>query len=320
MRTVEASEIDAWTRCMGVGFLYTVPEGYGEYFLGDVDLRRTWGAFDGERVVGTLRSFATAVHGPGPDRGGGRRAHQRHGGTHPPPPGPVDRDDHVGAPCRCAEREEPVGILIASEYPIYGRFGYGAAIEAAVVFGGPGRHPLSSGRDRGSVELVDLVTLRSEAPALYERFRARQPGSIGRDARWWDRVLHQVDVPGAKTPEGYQALYRSAAGVPEGYVRYRATQTLGPHASHRRGHRGRARGDDSRRRTSDCGATAARSTCCRRSEPATAASTSRWGGCSKTPGPCDRRVGTTSCGCGCSMSPAPWRRGATPSTGTSSSR
>ena len=66
VRTIEASEIDSWVRCMGVGFLYTVPDGYGQYFLGDVDLGRTWGAFDGDRVVGTLRSFPTPFTTPGP--------------------------------------------------------------------------------------------------------------------------------------------------------------------------------------------------------------------------------------------------------------
>jgi predicted acetyltransferase len=49
-------------------------------------------------------------------------------------------------------------------------------------------------------------------------------GSIERGTRWWDRTLHQVEVPGAKPLEGYQALYRSPAGRPEGYVRYRASQ------------------------------------------------------------------------------------------------
>src|SRR5579863_2532443 len=66
VRTIEASEIDSWAQCLGVGFLYTVAEGYPDYLLGDVDLERTWGAFDGDRVVGTLRSFATAFTVPGP--------------------------------------------------------------------------------------------------------------------------------------------------------------------------------------------------------------------------------------------------------------
>ena len=38
VRTIEASEIDSWAQCMGVGFLYTVAEGFPEYLLGDVDL------------------------------------------------------------------------------------------------------------------------------------------------------------------------------------------------------------------------------------------------------------------------------------------
>ncbi len=223
VRTIAASEIDAWTRCMGVGFLFTVPDGYGEYFLGDVDLQRTRGAFDGGRVVGTLRSFATTFTAPGPAEVEVAAltnvtvapTHRRRGLL----------TEMITADLRdSADRGEPVEILIASEYPIYGRFGYGPAIEGASY-----SVDLAATRFReqgsGTVELVDLAGLRTEAPGLYERFRARQPGSIGRNAHWWDRVLHQVDVPGATKPEGYQALYRSPAGSPEGYVRYRAKQS-----------------------------------------------------------------------------------------------
>jgi predicted acetyltransferase len=222
VRTIEAPEIHSWAQCMGVGFLFTVAEGYPEYLLGDVDLERTWGAFDGDRVVGTLRSFATAFTVPGP-------AEVRVAALTNVTVAPTHRrrgllTEMITADLRAtADREEPVGILIASEYPIYGRFGYGAAIEGSGY-----SVELASARFRrpgsGSVELVDLPTLRSEAPGLYERFRQARPGSIERSARWWDRVLHQVEVPGAKAPEGYQALYRSPAGAPEGYVRYRASQ------------------------------------------------------------------------------------------------
>src|SRR5580704_9079930 len=162
VRTIEASEIDPWSRCMGVGFLYTVPDGYSEYFLGDADLDRTWGAFDGDRVVGTLRSFPTTFTVPGPS-GVDVAAltnvtvaptHRRRGLL----------SEMITSDLRAsADRGEPVGILIASEYPIYGRFGYGAAIEASGY-----AVDLASTRFRrpgsGSVELVDLVTLRREAP------------------------------------------------------------------------------------------------------------------------------------------------------------
>jgi predicted acetyltransferase len=223
VRTIEATEIQSWVQCMAVGFLFNAAEGYGDYFLDDVDLSRTWGAFDGERVVGTLRSFATAFTVPGPTEVGVAAltnvtvapTHRRRGLL----------TEMITSDLRAsAARGEPVGILIASEYPIYGRFGYGPAIEAAGY-----SVDLAPTRFRrlgtGSVELVDLAALRHEAPGIYEQFRARQPGSIGRDARWWDRALHQVAVPGARAPEGFQVLYRSAAGVPEGYARYRAKQT-----------------------------------------------------------------------------------------------
>lgn len=223
VRTIEASEIHDWTRCMGVGFFFPIADGYAEYYLGEVDLSRTWGAFDDGRVVGTLRSFATPFTAPGPAEVTVAAltnvtvapTHRRRGLL----------TEMITAELRdSVARGEAVGILIASEYPIYGRFGYGPAIEgssyevdlASTRF----RHP----RD-GTTELVDLGTLRREAPALYDRFRAGQPGSIGRGARWWDRTLHQVEVPGDKPAQGYQVLYRSSAGTAEGYVRYRATQS-----------------------------------------------------------------------------------------------
>jgi predicted acetyltransferase len=77
------------------------------------------------------------------------------------------------------------------------------------------------------VELVDLATLRALAPPVFERFRADQPGSIGRDAEWWDRVLRQVEAPGVKPREGFQAVYRSPRGEVEGFVLYAGKFELG---------------------------------------------------------------------------------------------
>jgi predicted acetyltransferase len=121
-----------------------------------------------------------------------------------------------------AELGEPVGILIASEYPIYGQFGYGAAIDAATYsVDTRTAHFLRPGT--GSVELVDLATLRILAPPVYERVRAAQPGAIGRSGRWWDATLEQVEVPGRAPVKGYQAVHRAPDGEVEGYVRYTAS-------------------------------------------------------------------------------------------------
>ncbi|MGA2037450.1 MAG: GNAT family N-acetyltransferase, partial [Acidimicrobiales bacterium] len=220
VRTIDASEIGDWVACMGVGFLNPRVEGFAEYFLGEVDLDRTWGAFDSGQVVGTLRSFGTRLTVPGPAEQDASAitnvtvvpTHRRQGFL----------SDMITADLDSSvERGESLGILVASEYPIYGRFGYGAALESATytVDAEMARFRQS---EMGKIELVDLVTMRKEAPALYDRFRARQPGSIERGDRLWDRMLHQVEVPGAEPPKGYCALYRSEPGEVEGYLLYQA--------------------------------------------------------------------------------------------------
>ena len=222
VRTVKASEIDGWMACMATGFLSHTAEGEGAFRLVEMDLDRTWGAFDRKKSVGTLRSFATPLTLPGATVVTSAAltnvtvapTHRRRGLL----------SRMIAADLRAsADRGEPVGILIASEYPIYGRFGYGAAVEAASY-----RIDVPAVRFRrdrvGEVELVELATLRRQAPAVYERFRAGQPGAIGRTDRWWDRTLEQVEEPGAARTKGYQVVYRSAEGAVDGYLRYTAKQ------------------------------------------------------------------------------------------------
>ena len=90
---------------------------------------RTWVAFDGERACGTFRSWATELTVPGGAAARVRRV-RRDGPAHPPTAGDPARH---GRPEHAAlrARGEAVGLLYASEYPIYGRFGYGPATRAA---------------------------------------------------------------------------------------------------------------------------------------------------------------------------------------------
>src|SRR5580658_1973121 len=66
VRNLEAAEIDEWLRQKGAGFHFQIHDGLGEYTLGTIELDRTWGAFDNDAVVGTLRSFRTDLTVPGP--------------------------------------------------------------------------------------------------------------------------------------------------------------------------------------------------------------------------------------------------------------
>jgi len=222
VRTIEASELGDWVARMGAGFFNDLTDDFAEYFAGDVDLDRTWAAVDGRAVVGTLRSFATELTVPGPQFVTAAAltnvtvsaTHRRQG---------LLRQMITADLAAAAERGEHLGILIASEYPIYGRFGYGPAAEAA-------NYTIDSGNARfrqpsiGTVESVSATTMRAEAPAVYEAFRASQPGSIERSERWWDRHLRQVDVPGEKPSTSYWTLYRSPDGEVEGYLHYQGKQ------------------------------------------------------------------------------------------------
>ena len=119
------------------------------------------------------------------------------------------------------ERGECVSVLLASEYPIYGRFGFGPAVEGAEYqVRTEGLRFLRP--SLGEVEMVDLATLRKEGPPVFEQFRRSQVGSIERDDAWWDRVLEQVAVPGVEPGKGFRIVYRSPEGEVEGYARYGA--------------------------------------------------------------------------------------------------
>ncbi len=66
VRTITDDELEAWGASMTHGFMRAaVPEGDTEFRRGNVEFDRSWGAFDGTSVVGTLRSFATPLTLPG---------------------------------------------------------------------------------------------------------------------------------------------------------------------------------------------------------------------------------------------------------------
>jgi predicted acetyltransferase len=218
VRAITDDEHEPWMDAMAVGFLSRPVPGTSAWAKPFHDLARSWAAFDGSRVVGTLRSFAAEVTVPG----GAfvpaaaltsvtvTATHRRQG---------LLRRMIEPDLAASKERGEPVGILIAAEYPIYGRFGYGPAtgevelaVDASVV---EFRHERP-----GHMELVDHATLRKEGPPLYERFRAAQPGTIERSDRWWDVQMEIAPRPGDDPFKGFVGLYRNEGGEPEGYVRY----------------------------------------------------------------------------------------------------
>jgi len=220
VRTITAPEVGPWVDAMRAGFLNepvtnpTEAEWRGSFF----DLDHTWGAFDGDRVVGTLRSFDTRLTVPG-----GRdvpatalthvtvlASHRRRG--------LLSRMilDDLDA---CARRGDAVSVLVAAEYPIYGRFGYGPATENVRIEVDTVGLTVTGERS-GSVEAVDRAAYRAAAPAVYDAYRLAQPGAIQRDGWWWDVTLGIVAVEG-KTPPTFFALGCSDSGDVDGCAAFR---------------------------------------------------------------------------------------------------
>jgi len=123
------------------------------------------------------------------------------------------------------DRGEVAAMLIAAEWPIYGRYGYGMAIEAAgtVVDATAARFP--PGDDPGSVSLVSLVELRRLAPPVFDAHRRTVAGPIARSEMTWDVMLGLRVNPGEQPAKAAIALvHRDGDGAVDGYALYRARE------------------------------------------------------------------------------------------------
>ena len=185
--------------------------------------QRTWGAFDGDRVCGTFRSWATELT----VQGGARLpasaieavtvlpTHRRRG---------ILTGMVAAEHAAIRERGEAVGVLYASEYPIYGRYGYGPGCRVAtwtLDAGATGFH----GAPVSGIELVlPGPETRDTMTAVFEAWRARQAGEIRRRPFRWDDELGLIDSPSGERWKGFLALHRDAAGSIDGYARYRAEE------------------------------------------------------------------------------------------------
>ncbi|MFI7504281.1 GNAT family N-acetyltransferase [Streptomyces sp. NPDC049687] len=231
VRPITDAELSDWMRALHTGFLRppTVTEqslAARRATLGD---SRTYGAFDAGRCVATFRSFPqelTAV-----------------GGT----PVPADAISNVtvtpthrrrglltrlmsGDLTAAKDRGDVVATLIAAEYRIYGRHGFGPATTTtkwAIDVPRAGfdpRHPvpLAGGR----IDLIDGEDVRKLGPELHERLRRAQPGAVSRDEYWWEIDTGVIRLHGDENrTEPFYAVYRSADGEVEGLVSYEADAT-----------------------------------------------------------------------------------------------
>jgi predicted acetyltransferase len=186
-----------------------------------VDWSRTRGAFDDGRPVATCRSFATTMTVPGGAAVSTAAlsnvtvlpTHRRRG---------LLTEMLTADLADCVERGEPVGALVAAEWPIYGRYGYGPAVERAAYEIDTRAAAFRRPADGGSVALVDPPSARADVVAVHDALRTRCPGSIERLPFVHDRAAGSLPDGASDRWQGELALHRDADGTVDGYVRWRS--------------------------------------------------------------------------------------------------
>ncbi|NUV53814.1 GNAT family N-acetyltransferase [Streptomyces coelicolor] len=231
VRPIDASEFPDWQRAMNIGFLHQpdLSEEVLDARRAQFTPGRSTGAFDGGRCVATFRSFAqelTAVGGATVPADAVTNVtvsptHRRRGLLTR-----MMAQDLAAA----KERGDVVATLIAAEYPIYGRYGFGPATwatEWTIDVPRAGLDPRWAGpEDGGRIDLVDAEDIRKHGPELYERLRRSQPGAVSRDALWWKVTTGAVRFH-ATFHEPYYVIHRSASGEVEGIAAYTADDRWG---------------------------------------------------------------------------------------------
>jgi predicted acetyltransferase len=218
IRSISADEANTYRTAVRAGFGSNDTVDDDEWSRATVrPVERALAAFDQGRIVATFQSFPTEVTVPGGRSvpGGGvtavtcRATHRRQG--------ILTRMMNMDL-ATSRDEGEVADVLIAAEYPIYGRFGYGPAVhasgwelDATAEFTTPGA---------GTVEYVDNETFRKEAPAIFEQVRLARPGMIGRDDLDWDIRADLRRRPEDKPWTGFRLLVRDDAGVAQGWANY----------------------------------------------------------------------------------------------------
>ena len=227
VRPITADELVAWFEAFGTAFYIwpTDPQAAAEFRRPTIDYERTIGAFEDDAIVGTFRTFPTRLTLPG----GGRVTVNAVSGVSVRPThrrrGTLSRliaDDLA----RATARGDVASILIASEWPIYGRYGYGPATWKA-------NWTLRTRAMRfrvepvGTIEVVSPATARDLLPGIYAEYASAQPGEIDRPDHRWDFELGLTEWPGRPRWRGQVAIHRDDAGHADGFARFHGEENWG---------------------------------------------------------------------------------------------
>jgi predicted acetyltransferase len=217
-----ADEAEAAVHIVGEAMLAEMSPERVEGWLRWADPERTHLAFDDGRPAGTAKWFPTTLSTPGGEVEAAAvtavavlPTHRRRGHLTRLMEAQLD---HVAGEGR------PVAVLVAAEWGIYGRFGYGPATEACAWELDTATASFTD-PPAGTVELVqDAASVRADIEALHDSMSARRPGVITRDGLTWDIIAGVAHPPGGDphAERRRTAVWRPGpGGAPEGVIRYR---------------------------------------------------------------------------------------------------
>ena len=226
---VPASEAEPWIRAFASTLLQDPHEphfaGWVERWAGKWRPERIWGVRDHGRWVGSLATEERVLTVPAP--AGTTRdctvdaltavsvaaTHRRQGLL----------TRMISQSLQAAkERGDALGALIAAEWPIYGRFGYGpAALSASHTYRPRMRGATITPAGSGTVRQVEPEELLQVAPGVFDWARRLRAGQIDRADPWWARTL---GVGYAAVAEPLHWMLHEGPLGPDGLLGWRATR------------------------------------------------------------------------------------------------
>ncbi len=227
VRFIDECDFRAWTLALDTGFLREPAERSDEEVettarsIMAIDPARTQGAFDAGRCVGTFRTMPRRLTVPGGafldadavTNVSVTATHRRRG---------LLTRMMANGLAAAKERGDAVSVLVAAEYPIYGRFGYGpAAWTTEWTVDVPRARVAPPAPPAGArIDLADGAEVRKVGPELHDRVRRLIPGAIDRPEHWWRVNTGELRRPGERWTEPFHAVYRDASGRVDGMLSY----------------------------------------------------------------------------------------------------
>ena len=230
---VPVEEVPGWTRAMASTFLQD-PHGppmprWIDRLERGWDGERAWGVRDRGRWVATLRSEPRGLTVPGVGdttldvsveavtNVTVAATHRRQG---------LMAQMLDGSLRAARERGDPLSILIAAEWPIYGRFGYAPATLGADYTLHRSRAGATIGATPGRVWQVEREEFGDVAAAVYAAARRCRAGQVDRSRDWWEWLLGgDRSAAGADLPHNW--LVHEGDDGPDGLLSWRATDEPG---------------------------------------------------------------------------------------------